>query len=220
MRQLTKQQDPMRVPRFAYGAAFTRSHTFILAPIHATAYERRRREAPPMQRKEMPRPTHRAARHVRSGNPSSATVPPKIAYWHVWTGDDGVTHQSRCELSAFRKESMGGRAAPQWNDTLLRSSAKILLCVQPVGWVGEWHENPRPQWIIPLSGRWFVETTDGMRVEMGPGDLSFGGDQNSTPDALGRIGHRSGTVGDEPASLMVIQLDDDAWRGARPGAFE
>jgi hypothetical protein len=27
---------------------------------------------------------------------------------------------------------------------------------------------------VPLSGRWFVETMDGTRVQMGPGEASFG----------------------------------------------
>ncbi len=149
----------------------------------------------------------------------TAAVPPRLAYWHVWTGDDGLTRQSRCELSAFVEESMGGEAAAQWNDHLLRDAASVLCCVLPVGWVGEWHENPRPQWIVPLSGRWFVETTDGARVEMGPGEVSFGGDQNSRPDVHGRRGHRSGTVGEAPATLMVVQLEGHSWVAARPGAF-
>jgi quercetin dioxygenase-like cupin family protein len=82
----------------------------------------------------------------------------------------------------------------------------VMVTVQPVGWVGDWHENPKPQWIIPLSGRWFVEAMDGERVEMGPGEISFGADQN-TRDVDGRKGHRSGTVGSEPAVLMVVQFD-------------
>ena len=89
-----------------------------------------------------------------------------------------------------------------------------------MGWIGDWHENPKPQWIVPLSGRWFVETMDGMRVEMGPGEFSFGGDQNANEDARGRIGHRSGTVGDAPATLMVVQLEGDEWRGLKPGCFD
>jgi hypothetical protein len=78
-----------------------------------------------------------------------------------------------------------------------------------VGWIGEWHENPKPQWIIPLSGRWFVETMDGQRVEMGPGDISFGEDQGTVTDSDGRKGHRSGTLGSEPAVLMLVQLDEN-----------
>jgi hypothetical protein len=81
----------------------------------------------------------------------------------------------------------------------------VMVTVQPVGWVGDWHENPKPQWIIPLSGRWFVESMDGQRVEMGPGEISFGEDQN-TREANGRKGHLSGTVGDVPAVLMVVQF--------------
>jgi hypothetical protein len=47
---------------------------------------------------------------------------------------------------------------------------------------------------------------DGTRVEMGPGEISFGEDQN-TRAVDGRQGHLSGTVGDAPAVLMVVQFD-------------
>ena len=144
---------------------------------------------------------------------------PKTEYWHVWTDEEGATHQTRCELTNFEQESMGDGADPQWNNRLFSGNTEVLFTVQPVGWVGEWHENPKPQWIVPLSGKWFVETTDGTRVEMGPGEVSFGGDQNTKPNAKGQKGHLSGTVGDEPARLMVIQLKDEEWIGAKPGDF-
>ena len=48
---------------------------------------------------------------------------------------------------------------------------------------------------------------DGTRVEMGPGEASFGNDQNCRPDARGCKGHRSGTVGNQPAVLMIVQLE-------------
>jgi hypothetical protein len=131
--------------------------------------------------------------------------PPTIAYWHLWTDEDGISRQQRCELSAFALKGVGA-ADPQWNDKQPRGEATVVFTVQPVGWVGEWHENPAPQWIVPLSGRWWVEAMDGTRVEMGPGELSFGGDQGCVRDAQGRQGHRSGTIGDEPARLMTVQL--------------
>jgi hypothetical protein len=59
-----------------------------------------------------------------------------------------------------------------------------MMTVLLVGWTGEWHENPKPQWILP----WFGESMGGQRVEMGPGELSFGGDQ-SAREAGGRKGH-------------------------------
>lgn len=145
---------------------------------------------------------------------------PTFTYWHVWTDDDGVSRQAQAELTGFDKESMGGDADPQWNNRLMDSDdVTVIFAELPAGWVGEWHENPRPQWIVPLSGRWFVETMDGERVEMGPGEASFGADQNTVEDEEGRKGHVSGTVGDEPCRMMIVQLGD-AYLGARPGELE
>jgi hypothetical protein len=144
---------------------------------------------------------------------------PEIPYWHVWADDEGVTHQTRCVISGFKSESVGGDAAPEWIKTLLTSEATFRFYVQPVGWVGEWHKNPKPQWLVTMTGRWFVETMDGQRVEMGPGEVSFGGDLTSKPDAQGRCGHRSGTIGDELLVLMAFQLEGERWNDIKPGAF-
>ncbi len=144
---------------------------------------------------------------------------PALSYWHVWTDAKGVSHQKRCELSEFQLQSISPGAAPSWIDRQAAQGATVLMVVQPVGWVGEWHENPKPQWIIPLSGRWFVETMDGTRVEMGPGEISFGGDQNTKPDAQGRKGHRSGTVGNQPSINLIVQLQSDPSAG-RPCGFK
>jgi predicted outer membrane protein len=150
--------------------------------------------------------------HTAAG-PSSGQSKPGVAYWHVWTDANGVSHQKRCELTAFEFQSISKGAAPSWLDRMSTPGASLLFVVQPVGWVGEWHENPKPQWIVPLSGRWFVETMDGKRVEMGPGDVSFGGDQSTRPDAQGRRGHRSGTVGNQPSINLIVQLEKDPGAG-------
>jgi hypothetical protein len=144
---------------------------------------------------------------------------PTLTYWHVWTDEEGVSHQTQCELTEFEQKSIAEDVAPQWNNRLLTSDANVMFTVLPVDWVGKWHENPQPQWIVPLSGCWFVETMDGQRVEMGPGEVSFGGDQHTQPDREGRKGHLSGTVGDIPATLMIVQLNDEKWTAAKPGDF-
>ena len=131
---------------------------------------------------------------------------PKIPYWHVWTDETGRSRQSRCEINAFVAKSINPPAGPQWIDQLKADDAAVVFTVQPPGWTGIWHENPKPQWIIPLSGAWFVQTMDGQRVEMGPGEISFGEDQGTKPDEHGNRGHLSGTVGDQPAILMILQL--------------
>jgi len=142
---------------------------------------------------------------------------PSITYWHLWTDEKGVSHQSECSLENFDFKGVGD-ADPQWNDKQARSEATVVFTVQPVGWVGEWHENPAPQWIVPLSGAWWVEAMDGTRREFGPGELSLGEDQNCTADAQGRKGHRSGVIGDVPAVLMTIQLHVPPVRA--PGHFK
>lgn len=131
---------------------------------------------------------------------------PSVPYWHLYTDEDGVSRQKRCRISTFTLKSMNPPAAPQWQGEKHHDGMTVMVTVQPVGWQGEWHENPAPQWIIPLSGRWFVEAMDGTRVEMGPGEISFGEDQGCRI-IDGRTGHRSGTLGDEPAVLMVVQFD-------------
>ena len=139
---------------------------------------------------------------------------PAMPYWHVYVDADGVSRQARCELTRFELKGIGPDVAPQWNDKMKPSRAGVTFTVLPVGWIGEWHENPKPQWIAILSGRWFVETMDGTRVEMGPGEIMMGEDQGTT----GRKGHRSGTVGDEPCTMIVTGLDI-APTVAQPGRF-
>ncbi len=135
---------------------------------------------------------------------------PVVPYWHLWTDAQGVSHQTQCALTAYELAQIGG-AAPQWNNKQARSEATVVFTVQPVGWVGEWHENPAPQWIVVLSGRWFVESMDGTRIEQGAGEFSLGEDQGCT-EAAGKRGHRSGTIGDVPAVLMTVQLHVPAVR--------
>ncbi|HJU19536.1 MAG TPA: cupin domain-containing protein [Stellaceae bacterium] len=132
---------------------------------------------------------------------------PQVTYWHLWTDERGVSRQTRCVIGDFTLQPIRPPASPQWLGQKTTAEATVMLTVLPVGWVGTWHENPKPQWIVPLSGRWFVESMDGQRVEMGPGDISFGADQN-TREENGKKGHLSGTVGGEPAVLMLVQFED------------
>ena len=136
----------------------------------------------------------------------STDLKPTIAYWHLWTDAHGVSHQTRCMMTEFEKSAVAPQAAPQWIGAKTKDAATVFVTMLPVGWIGDWHENPKPQWIIPLSGRWFVESMDGQRVEMGPGEISFGEDKN-TRKVAGKQGHRSGTVGSEPAVLMIVQFE-------------
>ena len=136
-------------------------------------------------------------------------TPPDVSYWHVWTDADGISRQSRKPIEGFAMASIAQGAAAQWLGPRTEAETSVLFTVLPPGWVGEWHENPAPQWIIPISGGWGVETMDGTRVEMGPGEVSFG-DDLGTKELDGKSGHRSWTVGDKPAVLMLVQFKPEA----------
>lgn len=136
-------------------------------------------------------------------------VKPAIGFWRLYTDSDGVSRWAYKEMTHFVLKPMQPPAAPQWQGDPSRGDVSVMVTVQPVGWRAGWHENPKPQWIVPLSGRWWVEAMQGGRREFGPGELSFGGDQNCR-ESEGRRGHLSGTVGDQPAALMVVQFNDPA----------
>lgn len=131
-------------------------------------------------------------------------APPVVGYWHLWRDADGVSHQTRCALRDFEQTCIG-QASAQWNDERPRGEATVVFTVLPADWVGEWHENPAPQWIVPLSGGWWVESMDGTRVQMRAGELSLGEDQGCVADAQARRGHRSGTLDGMPTVLLVVQ---------------
>ena len=137
----------------------------------------------------------------------SEKTKPTVPYWHLWTDQDGVSHQDKCAFTEFELGSIGGGADPQWKGDKTHGKMTVMTTVLPVGWTGDWHENPMPQWIIPLSGRWSVEAMDGNRREFGAGDISFGSDQGCR-EKDGRTGHRSATVGDAPAVLMIVQFEN------------
>ena len=142
---------------------------------------------------------------------------PSIPYWRLYTDEEGVSRWARCAITDFELKSIQPTAAPQWQGEKSRGDLSVMITVLPVGWEGSWHENPAPQWIAPLSGRWSVEAMDGERHEFGPGEFSFGGDQNCR-ERDRRKGHLSGTLGDAPCVLMVVQFNNpaDAPRFFRP----
>ncbi len=136
----------------------------------------------------------------------SESQAPQLTYWHVYTGPDGLSHQRRVTLDSFEQQSMGRGAARQWNLHIGDAKTHVMFAELPADWVGEWHENPEPQWIIPLSGGWWVETQDGQRVEMRSGEVSFGQDQDTKADARGNKGHRSGSLDGEACKMMIVQV--------------
>ena len=130
---------------------------------------------------------------------------PTMPYWRLFAGDDGFSSVAASRLHGFTEQSVGGKAAAMWMLAAPGEVEAVRFAILPVGWVGEWHESPRKQWVVTLSGRWFIETQDGLRIEMGPGDLHWGEDLGTRP-VDGNHGHRSGQLGDEPCAHLLVQF--------------
>lgn len=135
-----------------------------------------------------------------------ADSPPAIPFWEMRAGPDGRSTIDQQWLTEFVQRSVSGGAAPSWMRKFTGNVKTIWFNVLPVGWVGQWHPSPALQWVIPLSGRWFIETQDGHRVEMGPGEIHWGA------DVANRVAHLSGVVGDVPCVQLMVQFAsvDDA----------
>ena len=144
-----------------------------------------------------------------SGSPA-----PRPTILHVLTDAVGRSRIHRCAIEGLTFGQVVADVPPVWRTAAEHDVASHAIWVLPTGWRGAWHRNPARQWLIPLRGRWFVETQDGARVEMGPGEMHLGDDLDSTPDELGRVGHDSGVLGDEPCTVQVIALAGDATRRA------
>ena len=144
--------------------------------------------------------------------------PAPLPYWHLWTDDGGISRQTLCTVAPWTLGVLGPNDSPQWNLDLIKDGNSFLTQL-PVGWSADWHENHIPKWIYVLRGSWSVESMDGQKQIFGPGDFSFGGDQQCIATASGAKGHLSAQVGDEPCLQLIIQRNDDAWMQAPPGFF-
>ncbi len=130
--------------------------------------------------------------------------PPIIKYWRVWVDKRGDSCQTLHALKGHQQSVFAKGTPAIWNAQHITGDTRLVTAILMPGVVGEWHENPSPQWIIPLRGRWGVETMDGKVVEMGPGDISFGGDQGTRNNQ----GHRSWAIGNSPSELLLVQVSE------------
>jgi len=78
--------------------------------------------------------------------------PSIVGYGHLFVDEDGISRQRTCQLTEFERKAIQPSVRPQWQGTSHHDGATVMVTVLPVGWTGAWHENPKPQWIIPLSG--------------------------------------------------------------------
>ena len=66
---------------------------------------------------------------------------PTVAYWHLWTDSDGISHQTRCTMTEFERASIQPGAAAQWIGAKTSEGATVFATVLPVGWKGEIYQD-------------------------------------------------------------------------------
>lgn len=156
---------------------------------------------------------------------------PTLIYWDNWTDQNGISHLTKCRITAFRPlhqpsaPKAGTPVTPKRdsNITTRQDNAQALIwdgikrdrkgyatvatIVQPPGWTGKWENSVHVQWTVPVAGTYFVQAMDGTRVELNPGDILLNEDIGSVRDKNGHQGHLSGNVGREAVALITTRFE-------------
>jgi hypothetical protein len=107
----------------------------------------------------------------------------------LYSGPDGQSHIEELDLASH----------PELR-SLMAAKGVVFSSTEP-GHFLDWHNAPRRQFIITLSGEAEIGLGDGSIHRFGPGDV------NLAEDLTGR-GHTTRTVGSVPRVTATIHLAD------------
>jgi hypothetical protein len=116
-----------------------------------------------------------------------------VVITRLYTGPDGQTHAEEIEA---KFAPAGG------NDVyklMANSGAEIRRA--PPGRVADWHNAPRRQYVMTLSGHGEIELMGGKKISVGPGSIEL------AEDLTGK-GHITRTVGTEDRVTIQIPVSD------------
>mmetsp|Transcript_82981 Transcript_82981/g.216258 ORF Transcript_82981/g.216258 Transcript_82981/m.216258 type:complete len:210 (+) Transcript_82981:81-710(+) len=140
----------------------------------------------------------------------SAPAEGVIEYVHLWTSADGETHLADCKVKDLAFTKLPGGESAQYVRSLTETVSGInttnIIVTQQVG-ANPWHHCPQTQFVVTLSGTWFVNTTDGDQRFLPTGSWLFQSDTPNNPAAepgTRKAMHYSEAVG--PCNQMVLQL--------------
>ncbi|HZA21380.1 MAG TPA: hypothetical protein VFA32_02050 [Dehalococcoidia bacterium] len=111
-----------------------------------------------------------------------------MAIYRLYSGDDGESHMEKLELDSHP------------DLTNLHGAKGVVFRSAEPGRFSDWHNAPRRQYIITLSGEAEIGLGDGSVQRLGPGDV------NMAEDLTGR-GHTTRVVGNAPRVTATIHLD-------------
>lgn len=112
-----------------------------------------------------------------------------MAIYRLYSGSDGESHMEKLDLATH----------PELTE-LIATKGVVFRSAEP-GRFSDWHNAPRKQWIITLSGEAEIGLGDGTVQRLGPGDV------NMAEDLTGR-GHTTRVVGSQPRVTATIHVED------------
>ena len=105
----------------------------------------------------------------------------------LYTGADGQTHIEELDLASHPELT-----------TLQAAKGIVFRTTQP-GYFSDWHNAPRRQFVITLSGEVEIGLGDGSKHRFGPGHVTL------AEDLTGK-GHTTRVVGTQPRMTATIPL--------------
>lgn len=163
---------------------------------------------------------------LRRAKPLSSNPPTSlegiIEYNQLWVGADGTTHVAQgLKFGSLAKKGYSGTPQYVRQFGLSDFTVKAVVVTQMFG-ENPWHYAPSAQFVVTLSGAWYVRTSDGKTVVFRAGDVLFQDNTNAHPAA--RAGtqdgmHFSGVApGEATCSQLVIQVERKP-AAENPGAW-
>src|SRR5262245_37030521 len=110
-----------------------------------------------------------------------------MAIFRMYTGSDGQSHLEEQTISAH---PIIGQERP---------TAHIQFRELPAGAFMDWHQAPRPQYVIALAGQLEIRFNNGTRRRTNPGDATLADDTTGS-------GHTTRVVTTTPAVAAVVPL--------------
>jgi quercetin dioxygenase-like cupin family protein len=111
---------------------------------------------------------------------------------HLFTGPDGESHVAEAEVPLA---AAGPDQASPWE-----RASEVRFQESPPGAQLGWHDAPRRQYVITLTGELEFCTRDGTVFRIGPGDVLLAEDTTGG-------GHSWRTLGDDPWRRVYVALD-------------
>jgi hypothetical protein len=130
--------------------------------------------------------------------------PEDFRYYQIYASENGTTHFTLCRMHGFDLKAYSSK--PQFTRSDFGGEvSKLVFTELAVGLEQELHTCPQVQFVVTLSGSWYVKTSDGTKHVFKPGDVLFQDNTKDSP-ASDQPQHYSGVVGDKPCQQMIVQL--------------